>query len=154
MTEELTVDTDRTTRLRHVLWTFARRAVVEENVRRRLVEQTEAALSRNRRLGGRDGAVRLLARRIVDHYQASPRACAPQGAAVDPVDPVRGSDVPHPMERALAALPPFERLAVLLCDVERLNRRSACEVLGCSRARLAFLVACGRNRLRRALEDR
>ena len=57
------------------------------------------------------------------------------------------------VDRALATLPERERLALLLVDVEELERDEACAALEVSAENLRVLLHRGRNRLRRLLED-
>lgn len=57
------------------------------------------------------------------------------------------------VERALAGLPERERLALLVCDVEGMDRDEACNALGVSATHLRVLLHRGRNHLRRILED-
>jgi len=55
--------------------------------------------------------------------------------------------------RTIDQLPEQERLAILLCDVEGVERENCCHVLGVTATHLRVLLHRGRNRLRRMLED-
>jgi RNA polymerase sigma-70 factor (ECF subfamily) len=57
------------------------------------------------------------------------------------------------LERALAELPDRERLAVVLCDVEGLERNEVCNVLAIGATHLRVLLHRARHRLRKAVED-
>jgi RNA polymerase sigma-70 factor (ECF subfamily) len=57
------------------------------------------------------------------------------------------------LERALGELPDRERLAVVLCDVEGLERNEVCNVLSIGATHLRVLLHRARHRLRKALED-
>ena len=56
------------------------------------------------------------------------------------------------VERALQELPALERLALMLVDVEGLDREDSCNALQVTPTHLRVLLHRGRNRLRRKLE--
>ncbi|MFW6067195.1 MAG: RNA polymerase sigma factor [Myxococcota bacterium] len=154
-----------------VLIGFAYRAVRREDLARDLVQETYVAAMENRasfegRSKLRTWLVGILSRKIVDHYRKtrrelltdvppepdSPSHFAPR----PPQDPEARLDHGKAMgviESSLGRLSDLERLAVLLCDVEQMDRKRACEALGVRSTHLRVLLHRGRHKLRKALED-
>jgi RNA polymerase sigma-70 factor (ECF subfamily) len=56
------------------------------------------------------------------------------------------------LDRALPTLPELERMAVLMIDVEHLEREEACRLLAITPNHLRVVLHRGRNRLRKVLE--
>jgi RNA polymerase sigma-70 factor (ECF subfamily) len=79
--------------------------------------------------------------RLVSGWTRSPEAAMSDRQALDV------------LEVALKALPDKERLAVVLCDVEDLDREEVCNVLGVRATHLRVLLHRARHRLRKALQD-
>lgn len=105
----------------------------------------------------------VVVRKAVDHFRRRGR----ERAADDPEealarvahDPSRAM---HPADRrraiavvdeALGRLPDLQRLAVLACDVEELDRAEAAASLGVTEGNLRVLLHRGRHQVRKALED-
>ncbi len=109
----------------------------------------------------------ILARKIVDHYRRTRRETLVTDAAevCDPVASFAPFDPATPdgdldrrqalraIDAAIATLPELERLAVLFCDVEQLERTGVAETLGVTAGHLRVLLHRGRHKLRKALED-
>ncbi len=109
----------------------------------------------------------ILMRKVADHFRRrkrertnadfdeeldSPRDFAPFDPArtLHPIDRARAMRV---VETALLELPDQQRLAVLACDVEGLDRSAAAEALGITEGHLRVVLHRARHRLRKALED-
>lgn len=153
-----------------VLYGFAMRAVRSDALARDLVQETFVAVLEGRssfdgRSTLRTWMVGILGRKIVDHYRRTRRevltdippepepldAFAPPGSGTEArVDRKAALRV---IEQSLGRLSELERMAVLLCDVEQMDRAAACEVLGVEAVHLRVLLHRGRHRLRKALED-
>jgi RNA polymerase sigma-70 factor, ECF subfamily len=154
-----------------VLFGFAFRAVRREDLARDLVQQTYVAALENKaafqgRSKLRTWLVGILSRKIVDHYRKtrreilvdvppepdSPSRFAPRPAEAPEtrLDQRKAMDV---IERSLDGLAELERMAVLLCDVEQMDRADACEAMGVKATHLRVLLHRGRHKLRKALED-
>jgi RNA polymerase sigma-70 factor, ECF subfamily len=145
---------------------FALRATRDPELAQDLVQDTLlAALSARVPFQGRSQlrtwVVGILAHKIVDRLRA--RAQWPEASeasddlllAPSPEDLERAAIARQSLSRVSAALerlPERERLAMLLVDVEQLERSEACQALGVSNENLRVLLHRGRNRLRRALE--
>jgi RNA polymerase sigma-70 factor (ECF subfamily) len=152
--------------LEPALRAFAIRATRNPELARDLVQET--LLSATTSAAAFDGRSKLrtwvlgiLAHKVLDHFRsAAVRGEDPDGEAalletpstedVERVAIARQSL--ERVERALGELPDKERLAILLTDVEGLDRREVCHVLEVSPTHLRVLLHRGRNRLRRLLE--
>lgn len=149
-----------------VLLRFAIRAVGNRDVARDLVQETmmEALASRSPFDGRstlRTWLIGILAHKVNDYFRKARRY--PSVDASD--DELLATPSPHnvervvaarqdlrAVERALALLTEHERLAVLLTDVEGIEREAVCRALGVPSTHLRVLLHRGRNRLRRELE--
>lgn len=154
-----------------VLMGFARRAVHREEVARDLVQDTFVAAIENRsRFEGRSSLrtwlVGILSRKIIDHFRKTKRelltdvppepdspsrfAPAPESPPETRLDHRKAMEV---VEAGLAQLSELERLAVLLCDVEQVDRAKACNMMDVKPTHLRVLLHRGRHKLRKVLED-
>lgn len=157
--------------LEPVLYAFALRAVRRADVARDLVQETfMAVLEQKAAFEGRSSLrtfmVGILARKIVDQYRKTRREVLtdlpPEPEPLDrfappsPTSPDAHLDRQQAMkvvEGALGGLSELERMAVLLCDVEQVNREEASNALGVTPTHLRVLLHRGRHKLRKALED-
>ena len=153
-----------------VLMGFAYRAVRREDLARDLVQETYvAALESLGSFAGRSTLrtwmVGILSRKIIDHYRRTRREVVmdatpePDPADITTTSPARAPDADIDqrtamtiVERALGELTEYERMAVLLCDVEHLDREEACNAMHVQPTHLRVLLHRGRNKLRQALE--
>ena len=154
-----------------VLMGFAYRAVRREDVARDLVQETYiAALEAKASFAGRSTLrtwmVGILSRKIIDFYRRTRRevlmdltpepdplatlAPTPERAPDARLDPALAMRV---VERTLGTLTELERMAVLLVDVEQLERDAAGNAMGVQPTHLRVLLHRGRHKLRKALED-
>ncbi len=153
-----------------VLMGFAYRAVRREDLARDLVQETfvaaiEALPSFEGRSTLRTWMVGILSRKIIDHYRRTRREVltdvlpepeqvgefGPQhtrqpDAQIDPQMAMRIVD------ESLGTLSELERMSVLLCDVEQLDREEVCNAMNVQPTHLRVLLHRGRNKLRKALE--
>lgn len=149
---------------------FARRALgspegVEDVVQETLV----SALARLDTFDGRSRlstwAIGILSHKVIDYLRSRSRfAPAPVGD-IEPADLLEAPPRDRPdqafdrrqvleaVERALPKLPDHERLAVLMVDVQGLDRTEVCEVLEVTPENLRVILHRGRHRLRRAVEN-
>ena len=151
-----------------VLLAYARRAVGASAEAVDLVQETLLAAVVNRetfdqRSQLRTWLVGILSHKIADHFRRKKKA----GLNLDEADP---DDLlapnPHPspegvasrrqmlaqLQRAIGSLPPLERLAVLMIDVEGVDRSETCNILEVQPTHLRVLLHRARHRLRKALE--
>jgi RNA polymerase sigma-70 factor, ECF subfamily len=154
-----------------VLFAFALRSVRRQDLARDLVQETYVAALENKapfegRSKLRTWLVGILSRKIVDHYRKtrreiltdippepdSPSRFAPRPAQA-PETRLDHHKAVGVVERSLGALSELERVAVLLCDVEQMDRADACESMGVKPTHLRVLLHRGRHKLRKALED-
>ncbi|MBX3192273.1 MAG: sigma-70 family RNA polymerase sigma factor [Labilithrix sp.] len=104
--------------------------------------------------------VGILSRKVVDHFRRAKRWESLDEAEDELIAPAsrtpdRAIDerrMLRTIERALQDLPVQERMAVVLCDVEELEREEVCNALDVTSTHLRVLLHRGRHRLRRALE--
>jgi RNA polymerase sigma factor (sigma-70 family) len=153
--------------LETVLFRFALRATRDSDLSRDLTQETllaavADAASFAARSSARTWVVGILAHKITDHRRrcgvrkedreddAALRA-APSSEDIERV--VMARQQLAAVERGLQALPERERLALLLLDVEEVDRTEVCNALGVSATHLRVLLHRGRNRLRRMLEE-
>lgn len=108
----------------------------------------------------------VLMRKAADHFRRRRRELTPgDDALAEGIDARVAHDPSHALhptdrrramgvvERALAGLPDAQRLAVLACDVEQMDRDEAARSLGITEGNLRVLLHRGRHQIRRALED-
>jgi RNA polymerase sigma factor (sigma-70 family) len=153
--------------LEPILLRFALRATRDPDASRDLTQEALlAAVAQAATFAGRSSlrtwVVGILAHKITDHLRSrARRAGEPEGDA-GLLDAPSAEDVERAVmarqrlaavDRALLGLPERERLALLLVDVEGLDRDEARNALGVGATHLRVLLHRGRNRLRRALED-
>ncbi|MCG8555009.1 MAG: RNA polymerase sigma factor [Proteobacteria bacterium] len=155
-----------------VLYGLAVRAVRNAAVARDLVQETYvAALEAGSRFQGRSSVrtwmAGILARKIVDHYRRTKREMVTaepeeQAAPVRTFAPYAAGEADgrldrraalEVVERTLGQLTTLERLAVLLCDIEQVERGEVCMSLRVTPVHLRVLLHRGRHKLRKALED-
>lgn len=152
---------------------LALRAVRDAAVARDLVQTTFLSLLEpTTTFDAERGAVRsylagVLMRKVADHFRRQRREAvgAEDETLADSLDERVAHDpsrAMHPMdrrramavvERCLAALPDQQRLAVLACDVEQMDRDEAARTLGITEGNLRVLLHRARHQLRKALED-
>jgi RNA polymerase sigma-70 factor (ECF subfamily) len=153
-----------------VLMGFAYRAVRNRELARDLVQETfVSALEAKSSFAGRSALrtwiVGILSRKIVDHYRKTQRevltdvmpepadddllAPSPVRSPDHRIDPAKAMRV---VERTLGTLTELERMAVLLVDVEGMDREQAGNAMGVQPTHLRVLLHRGRHKLRRALE--
>ena len=102
---------------------------------------------------------RILRRRIADHYRSARRVelfdedTTPSALASceERLDHLQRAAV---IRRALDALPPLERDALVLCEADGLERDDVGEALGVSRGHLRVLLHRGRKRVVQRLEHK
>jgi RNA polymerase sigma-70 factor (ECF subfamily) len=109
----------------------------------------------------------VLMRKVADHFrrQRRERVTADLDETTDSLDERLAFDpsrAMHPIDRsramsvidqALARLPYQQRLVVLACDVEQMDRAEAASSLGITEGNLRVLLHRARHELRKALED-
>jgi RNA polymerase sigma factor (sigma-70 family) len=151
-----------------VLLAYARRAVGASAEAVDLVQETLLAALANRetfdqRAQLRTWLVGILSHKIADHFRKRKRATLNLDDA-DPDDLLSPSPRPSPegaaarrqelalLNQAIAVLPELERLAVLMIDVEGVDRSEACNILAVQPTHLRVLLHRARHRLRKALE--
>lgn len=165
------LDAETIRRVEPVLVAFAIRAVRDEALARDLVQETFVAAIENRaRFEGRSKLrtwlVGILSRKIVDHYRRTRREVLtdipPEPQTPSHLTPPRRAPpetrldeqkAMRVIERSLSTLTDLERMAVMLCDIEQLDRREACNAMGVKPTHLRVLLHRGRHKLRKALED-
>jgi RNA polymerase sigma factor (sigma-70 family) len=153
--------------LEPVLFRFALRATRDPELARDLTQEALlAAVSEAAAFAGRSSVrtwvIGILAHKVTDHRR---RAGVRKEEAHDDarlLEAASSEDVERVVmcrqqllvvERGLQALPERERLALLLLDVEGVEREEACNALGVTATHLRVLLHRGRNRLRRMLEE-
>ncbi len=145
---------------------FARRALGASDGVEDLVQDTlVAALAQS--FEGRSSLstwlIGILSHKVIDHLR---RSRQPAGIPADageadlleaptrsPERALEQQQALEIIERTLPALPEHERLAVLMVDVEGLERPDVCNALQVEPTHLRVLLHRGRHRLRRALES-
>lgn len=154
-------------KLEPALVRFALRATRDPELARDLAQEALlAAVAQVESFAARSSlrtwVIGILAHKVTDHLRRK-RGGSAEGdddadllAAPSPEDVERVVSARQELaavERALRALPERERLALLLLDVEGVDREEACNALGVTATHLRVLLHRGRNRLRRILED-
>jgi RNA polymerase sigma-70 factor (ECF subfamily) len=153
--------------LEPVLHRFALRATRDPEAARDLAQEALlAAVAQAAEFAARSTlrtwVVGILAHKVTDHLRRRARdrdggddeerlLAAPSAEDVERV--IMARQELAAIDRALAALPERERLALLLVDVEGMDREDACNALGVGATHLRVLLHRGRNRLRKTLED-
>lgn len=153
--------------LKPVLYRFALRATRDPEASRDLTQEALlAAVTQTADFAGRSSlrtwVVGILAHKITDHLRRRAR----DRSEGDDEESLLGAPSPEDVERvvaarqelaavdrALLAVSEKERLALLLVDVEGLDRDEACNALGVNATHLRVLLHRGRNRLRKLLEN-
>lgn len=169
----LTVLDDRIIReLEPFLQRLATRAVRDVAVAHDLVQATFLSLIEpGSGFDAARGALRgylcgVLMRKVADHHRRQRREhlAADVGEVLDAAeprvshDPTRGMDpidrrqAMRVVDQALSRLPDQQRLAVLACDVEQMDRAEAAAALGITEGNLRVLLHRARHQLREALE--
>jgi RNA polymerase sigma-70 factor (ECF subfamily) len=153
-------------KLEPILLRFAARATRDPEAARDLTQDALlAAVTQAPTFEGRSSVrtwvIGILTHKITDHHRRSAvrrtdgddedLLTAPSDEDVERVVAARREL--KAVERALAELPERERLALLLLDVEGVEREEACNALGVTATHLRVLLHRGRNHLRRMLED-
>lgn len=152
--------------LEPVLYRFALRAVRDAEIARDLTQEALlAAVAQRAAFGGRSSlrswVVGILSHKVIDWFRRRGTRLAEGGDAPELLSAPSLHDVERVVaarqelarvERALARLPELERLALLLCDVEGMEREDCCHALDVSATHLRVLLHRGRNRLRGMLE--
>jgi len=152
--------------LEPVLFRFALRATRDRELSRDLTQDALlAAIAQASTFAGRSAfrtwVVGILSHKILDHFRrTATRAldgddqedllATPSAADVERV--VAARQELAAVDRALMRLPERERLALLLVDVEGLERDDACRALDVTATHLRVLMHRARNRLRGLLE--
>ena len=101
---------------------------------------------------------RITYRTCLDHLRAEGRRRTTSMDAITPAadpsrDPARVATERADLARALDALPPDQRAAVLLVDAEGLDYTAAAEILGVAAGTIASRLSRARTALRRALDE-
>ncbi|HWE27960.1 MAG TPA: sigma-70 family RNA polymerase sigma factor [Polyangia bacterium] len=152
--------------LEPVLYRFALRATRDRELSRDLTQEALlAAVAQRDGFAGRSSlrtwVVGILSHKVIDHFRRRATRGQSEGDDADLVAAPSAHDVERvvaarqelaAVERALVQLPDLERLALLLADVEGVDRQDCCNALGVSATHLRVLLHRGRNRLRRMLE--
>jgi RNA polymerase sigma-70 factor (ECF subfamily) len=152
--------------LEPVLLRFALRATRDADLSRDLAQEAIlAALAQEARFAGRSSlrtwVVGILSHKVIDHFRRRTLQPSPSSDDPDLLSTPSEEDVERvvsarqelsAVERALRELPELERMALLMCDVEGVEREDCCNALGVSATHLRVLLHRGRNRLRRMLE--
>jgi RNA polymerase sigma factor (sigma-70 family) len=150
-----------------VLFRFALRATRDPELCRDLVQEALlAAVTQAESFAARSSlrtwVIGILAHKITDHLRRRAVRARDEDADADLLATPSDEDVERvvtvrqelgAVDRALQRLPERERLALLLVDVEELERDEVCNTLGVTATHLRVLLHRGRHRLRRILED-
>ncbi len=152
--------------LEPVLFRFALRATRDPELSRDLTQDALlAAVAQGSTFAGRSSlrtwVVGILSHKIIDHFRRrgtrpledendAELLATPSSEDVERV--VAARQQLAAVERALKELPDLERLALMLVDVEGVEREDSCRALGVTATHLRVLLHRGRNRLRRMIE--
>jgi RNA polymerase sigma-70 factor (ECF subfamily) len=149
--------------LRPVLLRFALRATRDPEASRDLAQEAllgalEAGLRFEGRSALRTWVLGILSHKVLDHLRRHHEVM--EGDEEGLLETASAEDVERTamarqdlgrVEAALTRMPARERLALLLTDVEGLDRAAVCHALAVSPTHLRVLLHRGRNRLRRLL---
>jgi len=151
--------------LEPVLYRFALRATRDPELSRDLTQEALlAAVAQGATFAGRSSlrtwVIGILSHKVIDHFRrraTQPLEGGDQGLLTAPSSEdlervVAARQELAAVDRALKQLPDLERLALMMVDVEGLEREDACNVLGVSATHLRVLLHRARHRLRRMLE--
>ncbi len=152
--------------LEPVLYRFALRAVRDAELARDLVQEAlVAVVAQREEFAGRSTlrtwCIGILSHKVIDHFRRRSTRPLDEGADIDLLGTPSAEDVERvvaarqelaAVERALQELPELERVALMLVDVEGLDRKDSCRALGVTATHLRVLLHRGRHRLRRMLE--
>jgi RNA polymerase sigma factor (sigma-70 family) len=152
--------------LEPVLYRFALRATHDPEVARDLTQDALlVAVAQGASFGGRSSlrtwVIGILSHKVLDHFRRRGAHPTEGGDSTELLAAPSSDDVERvvaarqelaAVERALKALPELERLALLLVDVEGMERENCCHALDVNATHLRVLLHRGRNRLRRMLE--
>lgn len=152
--------------LEPVLYRFALRATRDPELSRDLTQDALlAALAQRGEFAGRSSlrtwVIGILSHKVLDHFRRRATRQADDEADLELLSTPSSQDVERvvsarqqlaAVDRALRELPDLERLAVLLVDVEGVEREDSCRAMGVTATHLRVLLHRGRNRLRRMLE--
>ena len=152
--------------LQPLLYRFALRATRDPELARDLAQDALVAAVAQlaefaQRSSLRTWVIGILSHKVMDHFRRRAHLpldgdddadllVAPSDEDVERV--VSAREQLSTVERALAELPALERMALLLTDVEGVDREKCCHALGVTATHLRVLLHRGRNRLRRKLE--
>lgn len=145
---------------------FAFRAVRDPELARELVQETMLAGLANaasfaQQSSARTWLIGIFSHKAADYFRRTARhpeaefderVMLSTPSAEDVERTVSARQRLTQVERALSQLPDSERLAILLVDVEGLEREAVCHSLEVTATHLRVLLHRGRNRLRKALE--
>jgi RNA polymerase sigma-70 factor (ECF subfamily) len=151
--------------LQPVMQRFALRATRDPELARELVQEAlVAAVAQSGEFAGRSSlrtwVIGILSHKVIDHFRR--RSLLVDGSeerlleAPSPEDLERVIAARQELgrvERALRALPELERMALLMVDVEGVDREESRNALGVSATHLRVLLHRGRNRLREMLQN-
>ncbi len=152
--------------LEPVLYRFALRATRDRELAKDLTQEALlAVVAQAESFAGRSSlrtwAIGILSHKVIDHFRRRGTNLVDESNDADLLAAPSAEDVERvvaarqelaAVERALGRLTEGERMAVILVDVEQLEREECCSALGVSATHLRVLLHRGRNRLRRMLE--
>lgn len=152
--------------LEPVLYRFALRATRDPELSRDLTQDALlAAVAERQSFAGRSSlrtwTIGILSHKVIDHFRRTATRPVDRDAEVDLLQAPSSQNVERvvaarqelaAVERALQELPELERLALMMVDVEGVDREDSCRALGVTATHLRVLLHRGRNRLRRMLE--
>ena len=156
------INDDELRALRGVLRSHARRAVACPDLADDLVQETILAAISARSFEGRSSPrswlLGILSHKVVDHYRSASSRRPPVQEPPDltargpsPETALARHEAVDKLEQLLPTLPELERLAILLVDVEGMDRSQACNAMDVRPTHLRVLLHRGRHRLRKAL---
>jgi RNA polymerase sigma-70 factor (ECF subfamily) len=151
--------------LEPVLRRFALRVTRDAELAKDLTQETLLAVVKTSagfegRSSLRTWALGILSHKVLDHFRARKVALEVDDDDAALLETASPDDVERTamarqelgrVERALGQLPCRERLAVVLTDVEGLDRQAVCHALDVSPTHLRVILHRARNRLRRLL---